>query len=188
MSQTPRPASKAEVHPTEVLRYEHDVIGSMLGALESETERVAVGAPIDAHFWKGALEFFTTFADRCHHGKEEDLLFPALMAVGVSGDCGAVACMLEDHEQGRCMIQAMRGAVDDNDKRALTASAREYSRVLRRNVQRENDELFELARQVMSRETSAGMLEAFRSVQYNRYIELARELCGRAGVPFHGAG
>lgn len=186
MSPTPEPLPKSEIHPTDVLRVEHDVIGSMLGALQSETERVAVGAPIDAHFWKGALEFFSTFADRCHHGKEEDLLFPALIAAGVSSESGAVACMLEDHEQSRCLIQAMRGAVDDNDKRALAAAGREYARVLRRNVQRENDEVFALAQQVMSRTTSAAMLEAFHSVQYNRYIELARELCGRAGVPFHG--
>jgi hemerythrin-like domain-containing protein len=29
------------------------------------------------------LEFFRIFVDKCHHGKEEDLLFPALEAVGV---------------------------------------------------------------------------------------------------------
>ena len=31
------------------------------------------------------LEFFTVFVDKCHHGKEEELLFPALEQIGVAG-------------------------------------------------------------------------------------------------------
>jgi hypothetical protein len=31
------------------------------------------------------LEFFTVFVDKCHHGKEEELLFPAMEQAGGKG-------------------------------------------------------------------------------------------------------
>jgi hemerythrin-like domain-containing protein len=187
---------QSTVHCTDILVAEHEVIGSVLGAVESELDRVAIGAAIDNHFWKGALDFFATFADRCHHGKEEDLLFPALGAAGLPIDGGPVPCLLAEHEQGRCQIKAMRAAVDSSDRGGLEAAGREYCAMLREHIDKENNVLFALARKLISPEASARVLEGFQRHEHDdlkegthqRYLALAKELCQRTGASFHGPG
>ena len=48
-----------------------------------------------------AMDFIKTFADSCHHAKEEDLLFPAMGEAGFPSRGGPVGVMLMEHEQGR---------------------------------------------------------------------------------------
>ena len=49
--------------------------------------------------------------DGCHDGKEEELLFPALEARGVSCAGAATAVMGQEHRQGRECIDAMLLAI-----------------------------------------------------------------------------
>jgi hemerythrin-like domain-containing protein len=37
------------------------------------------------------MEFLSVFADTCHHGKEEDFLFPGLEAAGIPNEGGPSA-------------------------------------------------------------------------------------------------
>ena len=69
--------------PTETLEAEHRIIEKILGAMARlvdvmETSQEASSADIAA-----MVEFVRTFADGCHHGKEEKLLFPALEHKGL---------------------------------------------------------------------------------------------------------
>ncbi len=41
-----------------------------------------------------AVQFPCTFADRCHHGKEENLLFKTMVDRGFPREAGAIAVML----------------------------------------------------------------------------------------------
>lgn len=186
--------SSPQLHPTDVLVEEHDVISSVLTALESELDRLAAGVPIDNHFWKGAVDFFAVYADRCHHGREEDLLFPALTAAGLPRANGPVACLLDEHEQGRCRVRSMREAINQSDRTQLLEHGRAYAALLRDHIEKENNVLFVIARRMLSQEVADGMLREFRAHDQGelgretraRYVELARELCSRSGAPFHG--
>jgi hemerythrin-like domain-containing protein len=66
-----------------VLRKEHDAILKMLSAMEEAARRIESGKPVAPETLESLLEFFRLFADRCHHGKEEDLLFPLLESRGL---------------------------------------------------------------------------------------------------------
>jgi hemerythrin-like domain-containing protein len=55
---------------------EHEAIKTMLRVLENLATRFEREEPVDLEQVKKAIEFITGFADRCHHAKEEDLLFP----------------------------------------------------------------------------------------------------------------
>lgn len=46
------------------------------------------------------LNFFRVFADLCHHGKEEQYLFPALEAAGIPRESGPAGVMLAEHAEG----------------------------------------------------------------------------------------
>ena len=69
---------------TDVLRREHDAILRMLEVTELVAEQLDQGEKVKPETLDGLLEFFRLFADRCHHGKEEELLFPALERKGLS--------------------------------------------------------------------------------------------------------
>lgn len=56
---------------------EHRLIERMVGLLCRELSRIGSGKP-DVKFLSDAVDFFTTYADIAHHGKEEQILFSEL--------------------------------------------------------------------------------------------------------------
>jgi hemerythrin-like domain-containing protein/rubredoxin len=58
--------------------YEHRLIERMVRLLKSELDRLSTEETLDPDFILAAVDFFRTYADRTHHGKEEDILFVAL--------------------------------------------------------------------------------------------------------------
>ena len=57
-------------------------------------------------------EFFRLFADQCHHGKEEELLFPLLEQKGIPRTGGPIGVTLHEHEEGRALVRQMGDAVE----------------------------------------------------------------------------
>ena len=62
---------------TDQLRDEHKGVLLMLAILEKVSAKIEKEGSLDKDHLEGMLEFFSVFVDKCHHGKEEDLLFPA---------------------------------------------------------------------------------------------------------------
>jgi hemerythrin-like domain-containing protein len=80
----------------EDLRAEHVVIERTLGSLRTYVEARLAGAdPADA---AGFIRFFRLYADAYHHAREEDTLFPALLAhLPIREDSGPVRSLLDQH-------------------------------------------------------------------------------------------
>lgn len=97
---------------TSVLREEHRLILKVAGALDLMLSAHHHGQSLDYDRVAKCIMFFRLFADACHHGKEEDLLFPELVAKGMSKDAGPIAVMLDEHEQGRAFVGIMRATFD----------------------------------------------------------------------------
>lgn len=68
---------------TQQLKDEHQGIKIVFRILEKICEKLNVDGSVSAEHFEGILEFFNIFVDRCHHGKEEDLLFPAMEQAGI---------------------------------------------------------------------------------------------------------
>jgi len=66
-----------------MLEDEHLVITKVVGATPVLADRLEAGQEVDVNTLQGIVEFMRTFADKCHHGKEEELLFPLLSKKGV---------------------------------------------------------------------------------------------------------
>jgi hemerythrin-like domain-containing protein len=64
--------------PRGTLMIEHRLIEKMLKVVEKEIPRIQQAKIIDAVFIDTAVDFIRIYADRTHHGKEEDILFKAL--------------------------------------------------------------------------------------------------------------
>lgn len=149
---------------TAELRHEHDVILRALAVLERAAARLATGGPVDETALAELVDLCRTFADKCHHGKEEDTLFPMLRAKGVGTP---LAVFLEEHEQGRAHLATLASAAPP-DVRA--AAARRYVGLLRDHIERENGVLFPMADDVLTPDEHAELAR--------RYAEVERQVVG----------
>ena len=147
--------------PTDVLRDEHVVILRALSVLESAAERLAAGGALPAGWWEDAVEWLRAFADRNHHAKEENALFPAMIKAGVPSPGGPVDVMLEDHEQGRALIAEMA----DGAPPRQAAAARRYVALLREHIDKENGVVFPLAEAVFEQTVMHELSREFDTVE-----------------------
>ena len=93
------------------------------------------------------IHFLQEFVDQCHHGKEEGILFPAMIAVGVLDRGGPIAVMMSEHIQGRGYIHDMVEALEDDPLNfaRFEKAGRQYIDLLRVHIQKENTVLFPMA-------------------------------------------
>lgn len=133
------------------LREEHRLILDVARVLERLVERSEADGETDFDAFADCVKFVRLFADACHHGKEEDLLFPALEARGLPRDAGPIAVMLEEHRMGRECARRMDGALgsaragDATALRQLRSAALDYVTLIRGHILKEDDVLFEMA-------------------------------------------
>lgn len=91
-----------DVMPIAPLMIEHRSIEKMIALMKKEAERVSGGGELDVAFIYTAVDFMRTYADRCHHGKEEDILFRALEEKQISPDLGKIMeDLTKEHVWGR---------------------------------------------------------------------------------------
>ena len=70
--------------PVGPLMKEHRMIERMIELLRRESRRIAEEREVDPTFLDTAVDFIRTYADRTHHGKEEDILFRDLAEKSLS--------------------------------------------------------------------------------------------------------
>jgi len=88
----------------EILMSEHRLIEQVLGSLETYAVEIGGGRSAERRVVADYAVFFRGFADVCHHGKEEDILFQRLLERGFSRDAGPIAVMYHEHELGRLRV------------------------------------------------------------------------------------
>jgi hemerythrin-like domain-containing protein len=139
---------------TSRLRDEHQHILEVANAL-AVLVNAAKEDRWDVDAFADCVTFIRLFADACHHGKEEDLLFPELQAAGMSRNHGPIAVMLQEHQQGRGYARHMAGALDgaragDPEAQArLLNAATGYVNLIRGHIQKEDHILFQMADQAV---------------------------------------
>jgi len=159
---------------TKILRQEHDTILEMIGSLETIIHRLDGGDTVPVETLNGLTEFFVLYADRSHHGKEEDLLFPLMERKGVPRSGGPLGCMLAEHDEGRGYIRTMKQDAEgcarggESERKCWTDAARGYATLLRNHIWKENEILFQIAERVLSAEEQASLAEQFAQVQQEK--------------------
>jgi hemerythrin-like domain-containing protein len=98
--------------PTEMLEAEHRVIAKVIGAVPVLADRLDAGQAVDVDLLRALVEFMRTYADQCHHGKEEELLFPALGKRGVPLQGCPVGALTAEHARGRTLVNDLADAID----------------------------------------------------------------------------
>ncbi len=139
-----------------VLREEHQRILQVVNVLEDRLDDMGLGNEPDFDVLADCVTFFRLFADACHHGKEEDLLFPELENAGMPRDTGPIAVMLEEHRQGRWLVAGMAKALpgaragDAGERTAFDRHGRGYIDMIRAHIAKEDNVLFNMADQLVA--------------------------------------
>jgi hemerythrin-like domain-containing protein len=76
---------------TESLRRDHTLIEKMLNALKTISLLLKNGKRIPDSILNQAIDFSINFTNTCHHGKEEESLFPTLEKRGMPREGGPIA-------------------------------------------------------------------------------------------------
>jgi hemerythrin-like domain-containing protein len=144
-----------------VLREEHEVILRALTVLERIGRDLTQAKPVPEDALPKLTNFFRTFADRCHHAKEEAHLFPAMERHGIPNEGGPIGVMLLEHEEGRALIRTMA----QGDSALAVSAIRRFVPLLREHIAKENDVLFVISDQVIPQPEQLAMMQAFDAAE-----------------------
>src|SRR5574340_1190819 len=91
-----------------LLMIEHRLIERMLAIIQNELAQAEKNKTIDHLFVDKAVDFIRIYADRTHHGKEEDILFRDLNNKRLSeADRQMMNELVEEHVLGRSITKAL---------------------------------------------------------------------------------
>lgn len=102
---------------------EHRLIERMFKVVEAKVAEIDRTGEVEVSFIDEAVDFVRTYADKCHHGKEEDILFRELGDKKITDEHDkTVRELINDHIWGRETVAALVAARDryaGGDKEAL---------------------------------------------------------------------
>lgn len=153
------------------LTAEHGPIKLMLRVLEQICAKIENDETIPEEHLKQAVEFIRGFADECHHGKEERLLFPAMKENQIAEEISLIDELIEEHKTGRAYARGMQEAAVANEMPLFAQSAQSYISLLDRHIDKENNVLFPMADKSLSNEKQNELVMGFENVEKNEIGE-----------------
>ncbi len=171
--------------PTDILRHEHKIVLMVLEGAEREARAVEGGRPPDAAKIGRMVEFCRHFVDRCHHAKEERHLFPAMLERSPRASDGPIGVLLEEHNEGRRLVEAIAEAVAAGGAGAgLAADLVAYADLMRAHTDKEDNVVFPLADRLLRPADQAALAAAFDRLEteelgegvHERYHAFAHEM------------
>ncbi|KAB3529269.1 hemerythrin domain-containing protein [Alkaliphilus serpentinus] len=119
-----------------------------------------------------AIDFIRNYADKFHHGKEEDILFDYMSSeLGQAIKIGPIYGMLAEHDLGRLFIKSLEDALkaaeagNEEAKVDIVANAICYTDLLHRHIDKEDNAIFTFAASKLSKESLDKMNKDFEAAR-----------------------
>jgi hemerythrin-like domain-containing protein len=166
--------------PIGPLMWEHRLIERMVGLIGKELGRLTGGGAVDTGFIDAAVDFFRSYADRTHHGKEEDILFKALDARPLAAEHRRIMEELKsEHRQARELVGGLNraGAAcrngDDGQVDIIVAAMRDVVDLYPKHIEKEDKHFFFPVMEYFDQAEQGAMLQEFwefdRGLIHERY-------------------
>ncbi len=151
------------------LMHEHELILVALDVIEKMVENVKSNKGSDIDDIERVIGFLKVFADKCHHGKEEEYLFPAMEEAGVQKQNGPIGIMLEQHRKGRELVKQMERSITNRilDEETFAESATAYVSLLRYHIDKEDNLFFPLCDEKLTEQKQKELLRNFEEIEKN---------------------
>jgi hemerythrin-like domain-containing protein len=172
-----------------MLEEEHRVIQKVVGIVAGFAEELESGGGPDAETLRDIVEFMRTFADKCHHGKEETHLFPLLEKRGVPVRGCPIGILVAEHQKGRALVTELAAATEtyrtDNTlaRKSLLESLQGLMNLYPNHIWKEEYLLFPMTNKILSSQEQKELREKFETVEkeigrdvHRRFEQLADKL------------
>lgn len=154
---------------TQVMVEEHKLIKRMIAILIRKCDEAEFPGFSGWEFFPEAVDFIRNYADKFHHGKEEDVLFKELVANGMPVDNSPVGAMLATHDEGRNFVREMVEAFDAAKagdaaaRKKLIRAGRGYAMLLTNHIEIEDGVLYPLSERVLPEGRREAMAAAYEA-------------------------
>jgi hemerythrin-like domain-containing protein len=173
--------------PIGPLMIEHRLIERMIGLLEQHVKAATSLESINLDLIAQGIDFSRTYADHCHHGKEENYLFKALGTKPLSVDHRRIFDeLMEEHTIARASITALDGAKekalqgDGNAFKEIAELVRKIAVLYPAHIDKEDQHFFIPIMGYFNQEEQDAMLQQFaefdQSLIHEKYRSLVEKL------------
>lgn len=175
----------------DLMVYEHTVIKRMLTVARKISFKIYKHEEIDLKDLHKIIDFVRNYADKHHHGKEEELLFNKMVAeIGSTAEKLVNVGMLVEHDLGRLYIQNLEKAIKEAESGKeeayvdIIGNLISYADLLTRHIDKEDGVVYKFVERNLSKESLDKLEEeckVFEEQQSNKkiqekYIKLLEEL------------
>jgi hemerythrin-like domain-containing protein len=169
------------------LMIEHRLIERMLKLVNKVLIKIEKQETVDPVFVDTVVDFIRIYADRTHHGKEEDILFRELKKKDMSNDNRRIMNeLIEEHIFGRKITRELIEAnarYRSGENSALSIITAKLSTLVDfypKHIEKEDKVFFPASRVYLSEEEEQAMIREFwefdRKMIHEKYETLVQEL------------
>jgi len=172
---------------------EHRLIERMVNVIKKELNEINKQKDLDPNFVDIVVDFFRTYADECHHGKEEDILFKKLKTKNLIQDHQKIINeLINEHTHARKVVTKLKKANQlyatkdadavDNIKSLLE----EIVSIYPKHIAKEDKHFFYPSMEYFSKNEKDEMLDDFlnfdRKMIHQKYEVIVAEKEGKESV------
>jgi hemerythrin-like domain-containing protein len=168
--------------PVAPLMIEHRLIERMIALLKKEVDRIEREKNIHAGLLETAIDFIRIYVDRCHHGKEEEILYRELDKKALSGEHRHILEeILDEHRQSRKALAELEDAkrkVVEGDRGSLSriiSTIRFLVELYPRHIEKEDRHFFLPCMAYFSEEEKDAMLAREHEFDRDLFHQLFKE-------------
>jgi hemerythrin-like domain-containing protein len=173
--------------PVGPLMIEHRLIERMIKQLKEKSQRFDKEKIVDTLFIDKAVDFIRMYADRCHHGKEEDILFRDLARKQLNPELKKIMDeLVNEHSYARNATKKLVSTKEkygQGDKTVLSDIVKlmvELAKFYPRHIEKEDKHFFLPCMKYFSKEEQAAMLNEFwefdRKLVHEKYKAIVEEI------------
>ncbi len=177
------------MNPIGPMMWEHRLIEKMLRLFDGEIRRINDLNRVDTVFIDTAVDFIRTYADRTHHGKEEDILFRDLAKKNLSPELARIMDeLIEEHKYARKTVGKLADAKKkyirgEDMSHTLVEYLKELARFYPTHIEKEDKHFFYPCMDYFTKKERNKMLEEFwefdRKMIHEKYTKVVVLLTDR---------
>jgi hemerythrin-like domain-containing protein len=176
--------------PIGPLMIEHRTIEKMVVLISTELKHIETTGKIDSLFITTAVDFFRFYADRTHHGKEEDILFKALENKVLAPELRRIMNeLVAEHVIARQAVRAVSDAVSAYDAgvpgalEKIIENLNALVQLYPKHIEKEDKHFFYPVQEYFSEKEQTDMLQAFwefdRKMIHEKYLKVVQDMKDR---------
>ena len=169
--------------PVGPLMIEHRLIERMVKLMAEELPNMEEKRGANIGFLSEAIDFIRTYADRCHHGKEEDILFRDLAPKPLSPEHKKVMNeLVEEHISARKIVSRLADAKDRYSRtqkdgfQEIITCLKELVKFYPSHIEKEDRHFFLPSMKYFTQKEKDDMLQEFWAFDKNLIHEKYRKM------------